>query len=202
MKINCTFSQTRIIMGGGIISPDFSNSINYWDQYNSKGFVKPLLGFSYETNLNKKFVASAILHYSKNKALLDGAINSEPRIDFFMIPKTEFVHISAGGLLNYKIFTGSKISNFWKGFNVGLGLNIDNFRDFKSNFFASTPQRLSHEENSYQLGLLSNVSWEYKNFRLSYNLMKSLKRFGNHENLIQSTNWKSLSASYIYTLSE
>jgi len=88
------------------------------------------------------------------------------------------------------------------GFKIGLGLNIDSFRDFEGDSSSFNTQEFSSKENRYQIGLLSNVSWEYKKFRLSYNFMESLKMFNTEKSLIQSTDWRTLSASYIYTLSE
>ena len=199
-SINYSFSQTRAIMGGGIISPNFENSIPKGYEYFFEPAIQPFVGFTYEHNLNKPFSVTANLNYSRNK-ILDISILNSP-IDFFVPPKIKFAHVSISGLLNYKIFSRLTNSNILNGFKIGLGLNIDSFRDFRRSISGFTNQDLTHKENNYQVGLLSNISWEYKKFKLNYNFMNSMEMFGNDENLIQSTDWKTLSASYIYTLSD
>ncbi len=184
-------------MGGGAIHPNFENSL---PNYLSDQKPNPFVAFIYEHHLNKPFSFAGNLNYSRDK-IMNYSLISIPE-EFSFIPGIKFVQISIGGSMNYRIFSELTDSKFLNGFKIGMGLNIDSFRDFEDNNSGFITIKFSHKDDSYQIGLLSQASWEYKNFRLSYNLMKSLKMFGNHENLIQSTNWKSLSASYIYTLSE
>lgn len=187
-------------MGGGVIFPNFENSIPEGSYYLLDNKFKPFVGFTYEQNLGKQFSFAAHLNYSRNK-IIDYSFVNRPA-EFSIIPNVKFVQISVGGSINYKIFSEFTNSNFLNGFKIGAGLNIDSFRDFEDNNSGFITIKFSHKDDRYQVGLLSNVSWEHKNFRLSYNLMKSLKMFGNHENLIQSTDWRTFSASYIYALTD
>ncbi len=187
-------------MGGGAIYPNFENSLHesYYDPLAQT--PKPFVGFIYEHNLNKPFSVAGHLNYSRNKILQSSFFNLPA--EFSIIPKIKFVQISIGGLVNYKIFSELTNSTFLNGFKIGVGLNIDTFRDFEDDNFGFITVNFSHKDDRYQVGMLYQASWEYKKFRLNYNLMNSMKMFGNHRSLIQSTDWRTLSASYIYTLSE
>jgi len=197
---NVAFSQSKMIMGGGVISSIIKESSNStWTDENDSRF-KPFVGFSYEYSLNNNLFLLANMNYSRNK-INSYFFNNTPA-DFAFPPKIRFVQISAGASINYKIFSSITQTKFLQGFNTGIGFNIDNFRDFDEESFGFTSIEPFQHENQYQLGLLCHLSWDYKKFRLSYNFSNGVKMFGNERNIITSADWQTFSASYIYTLSD
>jgi len=190
---NMAFSQSKILMGGGVIFSEFKNVSIYKNEINAKPFV----GFTYEYNFNKNLQLSTNINYSKN--VIDSHFGNIGHSDFFESPDVKFVHISVGTSINYKLFSSISKSKILEGFNTGIGFNMDNLRDFKEINLGIVSVEI---ENKYQLGLLYHLSWDYEKFRLTYNIANKIKMFGNHENLVTGTDWKTISASYIYTFSD
>jgi len=194
---NDAFSQSKIIMGGGVIASKLG-------VYQTESWVKakqhdiePFIGFSYQNDFSQNLFFLVNLNYTKLS--FESYQNFAPITDGIGFNGTRFVQISTSGLLNYKVFSSITKAKFWNGFYIGLGLNIDHMRDFQVIRFGSS-EKLSRKENRNQLGFISNLSWEHKKFKLTYNLVKAIHIIENRENLITSTDWSTLSASYIYTL--
>ena len=185
---NILFSQSKIVMGGGVIISEFkllNNQITH----------KPFVGFAYEYNFTKNLFLSTNLNYSKNKInfRLASPLSNEP----FHLHESVFVHISGGVLINYKLFSSISKSKFWQGFNTGIGFNIDSFREFNDISQGIINLRTG---DHYQYGFLYHLSWSYKKLKLGYNFANGVKMFGNERNSISSADWQTLSASYIYRL--
>jgi len=194
------FSQSKMIMGGGVINSIIEVSTNSSWQQDAQRNIKPFVGFTYEYNFNKGLFLSANLNYSKNDTE-SYSFNNTPA-DFFFPPKIKFVQISVGTSINYKIFSSITKSEFWQGFNTGIGFNIDNLRDFKDDSFGFITLDPDQKNNQYQLGLLYHLSWDHKKFRLTYNFANGVTMFGNQRDIVDSIDWRTLSASYIYTFSD
>jgi len=197
---NDASSQSKMIMGGGFINSIIEVSTNSNWQQDAQRNIKPFVGFTYEYNFNKDFFLSANLNYSKND-IESYSFNNTPA-DFFFPPKIKFVQIDIGASINYKIFSAITKAKFWNGFNTGIGFNIDNLRDFKEDSFGFIGLDLDQQNNQYQLGLLYHLSWDFKKFRLTYNFANGQTMFGNQNDIVESIDWQTLSASYIYTFSD
>ena len=199
--------QSKLVMGGGLIVSKFEKANTPWGDLVEQN-IDPFVGFSYEHNLNKSFYLSTNANYSRQQIIssIPSSLDTLIRFSSFeSFPSDiDFVQISAGASLNCKIITSEKYPIFLRGFNIGIGINIDHLRDFKdvSFFFSQSPRKFSYRENRSQLGLLYHLSWDYKKFRLTYNSGQGLMMFGNHENLVLASDWRTFSASYIYTLSD
>lgn len=196
-------SQSKISVGAGLISSQVEGKIilnRLGISSPKKGYkhTHPFIGFSYESHPDEHFFISGNANYTNFKIPF---YNSRTDVE---INSLKYNHISTSLLFNFELYEHKKNEEqIWSLF-FGVGVNVNHFRNFRiSSESILVDRELGKEANRRELGMIYNVALEYKNFKIAFNHAIGQKLYeGMSENYIESSDWYSISTSYVFILND
>lgn len=198
-----SFSQTKISIETGLLAAQIEGTMQYTRTKNRQPKVgykhyRPYIGFSYERHFNEHFFLSGNANYTTfNIPFFVQSLDIDP---FYL----KYNHISISALLNFELYSHKKNEKqVWNLF-FGAGANVNHFRNFRvSSISFLTDNLLGREANGQELGIIYNIAFKYKNFKIGFNHALGQKTSeAKRANYIQSSNWYSISTSYVFILND